>query len=127
MKYPKKQKKIISSTALIPQVWAYDGLTFGCGRPELIATDPNYRRRGLARIQVELFHKQSADRGDLLQVITGIPWYYRQFGYEMALDLGGGRLLPVAAIREKSADQNEQYQLRRATLDDLPFLEKMYD
>ncbi len=123
---PKKQNKIVSSTALIPQVWAYDGLSFGCGRPDLIATDPNYRRRGLARLQTDLFHAQSAARGDLLQAITGIPWYYRQFGYEMALDLGGGRLLPIGIIKDKPVDQDEQYILQNATLDDLPFLESMY-
>jgi len=123
---PKKQNKIVSSMALIPQVWAYDGLTFGCGRPELLATDPKYRRRGLAHLQIDLFHAQSAAKGDLLQAITGIPWYYRQFGYEMALDLGGGRLLPIGKIKDKPVDQDEQYILRRATLDDLPFLETMY-
>ena len=64
---PKKQNKIVSSMVLIPQVWAYDGLSFGCGRPELIGTDPNYRRRGLARVQIDLFHAQSAVRDDLLQ------------------------------------------------------------
>ena len=121
-----KQNKIVSSMAMIPQVWAYDGLTFGCGRPELIATDPNFRRGGLARIQIELFHAQSSAKGDLLQAITGIPWYYRQFGYEMALDLGGGRLLPIDSVKDVTADKDEPYQWRKATRDDIPFLEKMY-
>ena len=74
---PKKQNKIVSSMTMIPQLWAYVGLTFGCGRPELIAIDPDYRRAGLVRRQFEHFHTQSAAGGDLIQAITGIPWYYR--------------------------------------------------
>ena len=41
----------------------------------------------LSRIQFEEVHKWSAERGETVQAITGIPFYYRQFGYEMALDL----------------------------------------
>ena len=41
------------------------------------------------RKQFDVIHAVSAQRGELMQGITGIPWYYRQFGYEMALDLEG--------------------------------------
>jgi hypothetical protein len=85
--------RIISSLNLISQTWAYDGIPFAVGRPELVATLPEYRRRGLVRQQMALIHQKSAARGELVQAITGIPWYYRQFGYEMGLDLGGGRQL----------------------------------
>ena len=46
------QGRIVSAAVLISQVWSYDGLRFGCGRPELIATDEPYRRRGLVREQM---------------------------------------------------------------------------
>ena len=42
-------------------------------------------------------------RGELVQGITGIPYYYRQFGYEMALDLGGGRMCYAPQIPELKA------------------------
>ena len=42
--------------------------------------------RGLARAQMELLHRWSADRGEKVIGITGIPWYYRQFGDAMALE-----------------------------------------
>ena len=28
-----------------------------------------------------------------MQAITGNPWFYRQFGYELGLELGGGRVV----------------------------------
>ncbi len=61
------------------------------GRIELVGTDPAYRRQGLIRQQMDAIHKRSAAKGEMIQAITGIPWYYRQFGYEMALNLGGSR------------------------------------
>lgn len=52
---------------------------------------PEYRRRGLVRAQFDVIHQWSAARGQLVQVISGIPFYYCQFGYEMGLALSGGR------------------------------------
>ena len=82
---------IVSSLNLIPQTWTYGGIPFGVGRVELVGTLPEYRRRGLVRRQMEVVHAWSAARGHLAQAITRIPFYYRQFGYDMALGLGGGR------------------------------------
>ena len=48
-------RKIISSLCLISQTWADDGIPFKTGRAELVATDPDYRRRGLVRKQFESF------------------------------------------------------------------------
>lgn len=56
-----------------------------CGQPEYVATDPEHRRRRLVRHQLEAVHGWSEDRGDLVQVIVGIPYFYRRFGYETAL------------------------------------------
>jgi hypothetical protein len=83
-------RRIVSSLCLIPQTWSYEGIEFGVGRPELVATLPEFRDRGLVRLQFEEIHKWCVERGLPVQIITGIPYYYRLFGYEMALDLDGG-------------------------------------
>ena len=67
--------RIVSTLCLIPQTWTFDGIEFGVGRPELVCTLPEFRRRGLVRVQMEEVHKWSDERGDLVQVITGIPNY----------------------------------------------------
>ncbi|MGB3717852.1 MAG: GNAT family N-acetyltransferase [Candidatus Promineifilaceae bacterium] len=121
------QGRIVSAAVLISQVWSYDGLRFGCGRPELIATVVPFRRRGLVRAQMAAIHAKSASRGELVQAITGIPWLYRQFGYEMAVDLGGSRFLPISKIAKLPEGQTEEYTLRPATLDDIPDLDRLYD
>jgi Acetyltransferase (GNAT) domain len=122
-----RQRMIVSATDLLAQIWEYEGIAFGVGRPELVATEPDHRNRGLVRAIFELIHARSAARGDMVQAITGIPFYYRQFGYEFALDLGGNRTVFMSAIPKLKAGEPELYGLRDATLDDLPQLVALYD
>jgi hypothetical protein len=111
---------------LISQTWAYEGIPFGVGRPELVGTLPEYRNRGLVRLQFDEVHKWSAERGELVQGITGIPFYYRLFGYEMGLELGGGRTGYEAQLPKLKEGENEPFTIRPASLDDIPFLMEVY-
>ncbi len=114
--------KIVSVTNLIDQVWSYGGIPFGVGRPESVGTLPEHRNRGLVRAQFDVLHAWSAERGHLVQGITGIPYYYRQFGYEMALDLSGGRIGYGQTIPALKAGEVEAYRFRAVTEADLSFI-----
>ncbi len=117
----------VAATCLMDQEWEYDGVPFPVGRPEIVATLPGYRERGLVRAIFELIHARSAQNGHMAQGITGIEYYYRQFGYEYALDLGGDRSVYFGAIPQLKADQPEPYALRDATLADLPQVRALYE
>jgi GNAT superfamily N-acetyltransferase len=119
--------RIVSSLNLIPQTWTYEGIEFGVGRPELVGTAPEFRGRGLIRAQFEEIHKWSAERGDRVQAITGIPYYYRQFGYEMALDLAGRRFGYEANVPKLKEGEEEPYHIRPAAETDLPFIAEVYE
>jgi hypothetical protein len=121
-----KQNRIVSSLNLISQRWTYDGVPFNCGRPELVGTDPDYRERGLVRQQMEAVHAKSAGRGEMVTAITGIPWFYRQFGYEMALDLGGGKVFFWQRRGNYKPVKEAPYRMRAAALEDIPELEMLY-
>jgi GNAT superfamily N-acetyltransferase len=118
--------KIVSSLNLIPQTWEYAGVPFPVGRPELVGTHPDYRNRGLVRAQFEVVHQWCAERGLLVQAITGIPYYYRLFGYEMALNLGGGRNGYKVHVPKLKDGEEEPYQVRPAQEADLPFIAELY-
>lgn len=118
--------RIVSSLVLISQTWTYAGIPFGVGRPELVGTHPDYRRRGLVRAQMDAVHALSASRGELVTAITGIPWYYRQFGYEMTVELGGGREYFWARPGNDRPVEQEAYTVRPATADDIPLLAELY-
>lgn len=118
--------RIVSTLNMIPQTWTYEGIPFGVGRPELVGTLPEYRDRGLVRLQFEEIHRWGRERGDRLQVITGIPFYYRLFGYEMALDLSGRRLGYAANVPALKEGESEPVRIRPAGRADLPFVADLY-
>ena len=119
--------KIVSSLNLISQTWTYAGIPFKVGRPELVGSLPEYRNRGLVRHQFDVIHQWSAERGEKVQAITGIPYYYRLFGYEMALNLGGGRAgFPTHIPRLKEGEQ-EPYHIRPAIEEDVAFIARLYE
>jgi GNAT superfamily N-acetyltransferase len=122
-----RTKAIVSALCLISQTWTYAGIPFGVGRVEIVATRPEMRRRGLIRAQFDVVHRWSEERGHKMQAITGIPNYYRQFGYEMALELEGGRGCYPPQVPKLKEGEEEPYLVRPARVEDIPFLSEVYD
>lgn len=123
----RRSGKIVSSANLISQTWSYEDIPIKVGRPELVGTDPQYRNRGLVRKQFDVLHACSEERDELLQAITGIPYYYRLFGYEMAVPLEMGRAYAVPQqIPKLKEGESEPYQIRPAVESDIPFLVDCY-
>jgi GNAT superfamily N-acetyltransferase len=118
--------QIVSSLTLLSHTCTYAGIPFGVGRPEFVATDPAYRRRGLIRAQMETIHAWSEARGDKMQVIGGISNYYRQFGYEYALEMDYRRIGFTSYVPRLKEGESEPYRIRPATPDDAPFVAQTY-
>jgi GNAT superfamily N-acetyltransferase len=117
----------VAAACLMAQTWRYEGIPLPVGRPEIVAVAPEYRDRGLMRAIFALLHARSAARGDLALGITGIYHYFRQFGYEYALDLSGGPDVALSALPALEADAAEPYILRLATVADIPRLMALYE
>lgn len=117
---PAKDDLLVSATLLIPQTWCYDGADIAVGRPELVGTHPEYRNRGLVRALFEAVHERSALLGHQLQAITGIPYFYRQFGYTMAVELGQRAVFHLSALPDLEPDYKPAFTLRPATTEDIP-------
>ena len=116
---------IASTTTYLTQTWSYDGVEFEIGRAEIVGTDREYRNRGLIREQFELLHRWAEERSHLVQVVLGIPSYYRLFGYEYALPAEGGRYTPIASLPGWGGNEERKFQLRDATEDDVPFITRV--
>lgn len=119
--------RIAACCFLIRQTWTYGGITFSVGRPELIATGDDYRGLGLVRAQLTEAHSHGETLGDLVQVITGIPWFYRQFGYEPAITTAALHTIAPADVAALPAGHTEPISLRPATDSDLPALTRYYE
>ncbi|MFC2037860.1 GNAT family N-acetyltransferase, partial [Chloroflexota bacterium] len=57
----------------------------------------------------------------------GIPWYYRQFGYEMVMTLGGGRVGYEPQVPKLKDGEADPYRVRPAKEADLPFIAQVYE
>jgi hypothetical protein len=117
---------IVSTLCLIPQTWTYAGLPLSVGRPELVGTHPAYRNRGLVRAQFELIHRWADAQDMALLAISGIPWFYRQFGYEMAVDLSAGQVGYRGMLPRLKEGEVEPFRIRPATGDDASFIAAVY-
>ncbi len=116
--------QVVSSLCLIPWTWRYEDVDVPAGEMGIVGTLAAYRRRGLVRAQVDYFKRRLRERGCLLSHIQGIPYYYRQFGYEYALPLEGGLRLET---RHVPTPPDAPFTFRLATQDDLPTLMRLYD
>ena len=117
----------VACTCLWRNRWDYEGIPFDVGQPEIVASDPAYRNRGLIRALFEMVHARSESEGHLVQGITGIPYFYRQFGYEYALDLDGKKRVYISQIPQVKEGEPEPFALRPAIEADLPFIKELYN
>jgi len=123
----KEGNPLVACTCLWRLEWEYEGIAFGVGQPEFVVTHPDYRNRGLIRKLFEMVHARSEAEGHLAQAITGILYFYRQFGYEYALELEGRRVTYLSLIPRAQESTPEPYSLRVATPEDIPLLIELYN
>ncbi|GAB3756699.1 GNAT family N-acetyltransferase [Microlunatus parietis] len=84
-------ERVVSTATLLDEVIRVGDVLLPAGQVELVATDRAYEGRGLVRALMAWAHRRSAARGQLLQIMIGIPYFYRLFGYEYAIDINPAR------------------------------------
>jgi predicted N-acetyltransferase YhbS len=104
--------EIISSLLLLPWTLSYGGVSLPVGEMGMVGTLESHRGQGLVRAQTAYFMQRLVERGCLLSLIQGIPYFYRQFGYEYAMPLEGGLRL---SGRELPAPPEAAFTFRPAT------------
>lgn len=121
-------RKVVSSICLIPWTWQYEDVELKAGEMGIVGTLEGYRRRGLIRTQVTRHAELLREGGYDLGHIQGIPYFYRQFGYEYAIPLEGGWRFDLHLMPERSVGrQQPAFSMRPATLDDVHTLMRLYD
>jgi predicted acetyltransferase len=83
----KHRKKMVACLNLIPSKWSIGGIPLKVAELGCVATLPEHRHQGLQRRLMTGYHRRVEEEGYDLSAIEGIPYYYRQFGYEYALPL----------------------------------------
>jgi predicted acetyltransferase len=83
----KHHEKIVTGLNLIPLEWSIGGVPLKVAEMGCVATLREYRHHGLQKKLVKEFDRQVVEQEYDLCAIEGIPYFYRQFGYEYALPL----------------------------------------
>lgn len=94
--------RVVSTATLLDETVVLAGLPIPAGQVELVATDRDYEGRGLVRALMGWAHERSAGRGHLVQVLVGIPYFYRQFGYQYTMPIPQHR--PVLTVPAMPGD-----------------------
>ncbi|KAK7038311.1 hypothetical protein R3P38DRAFT_2905563 [Favolaschia claudopus] len=123
-------EKVVALVYYLPGEIAFDSdavrLPYGCAH--IVACKKAYRGRtgdeSIIHALFAMINARAVADGCPLFVMPGIPSYYRMHGYEYALDMGLGLLTHAAALT-KAPEASSPYLLRRATLDDVPALDRM--
>ncbi|RUS21616.1 hypothetical protein BC937DRAFT_92097 [Endogone sp. FLAS-F59071] len=117
----KEDRPIIACAVLYQHELHYDSVSLNVGRPEFVLTDYRYRNRGLQRAVHDLLHAKCEARGDALTIIGGIKYFYKQFGYDYAVEMGGGFTTNVDAIPKLKGGEIESIEIVDAQPDDAHF------
>jgi len=90
--------RMVATLNLIPMIWSLEGVPLSVAEMGLVATHPKYRHRGLQRLLNTEFDKRLVEDGYDLAAIEGIPYFYRQFGYEYSVTLDEWASIPLAKL-----------------------------
>jgi predicted N-acetyltransferase YhbS len=113
--------RVVSTATLLRETVQVDGVRLPAGQVELVATEPSHEGRGLVRALMALAHERSRARGDVMQVMIGIPYFYRQFGYEYSMRIHDARALHTVPAADPSLT------VRVATAADIAAMARLED
>jgi predicted N-acetyltransferase YhbS len=113
--------EVVATATLLDETVHLAGTAIPTGQVELVATHRDHEGRGLASALMGWAHERSRARGHLLQVMIGIPYFYRRFGYEYV------QPIPTWHPLTERPGPVPDVTVRRATTADLPELQRLQD
>ncbi len=113
--------EVAATATLLDEEVRVGSVRLPAGQIELVAAALRYEHRGYVRALTNWCHEKSAARGHLVNVMIGIPNFYRQFGYHYSI--------PMHAWSESLGppDGAPPLTARLATPADLPSLQRLQD
>ena len=97
----KQKNRAVAGLLLVPQVWKLGEVELKVAEMGCVGTDPEHRRKGIQWILNSEFDKYARETGFDLCALAGIPYFYRQFGYQYAVELNYSTELKVEELPDK--------------------------
>jgi hypothetical protein len=99
--------EVVSCVILLQGAWTLGGISFPSTEMEAVGTLMPYRYRGHMHFLNDAFEKRVAELRPVIQAIAGIPYFYRNFGYEYAAALGGGYPISINVLPKLPEGEQE--------------------
>ncbi|MHA1137848.1 MAG: GNAT family N-acetyltransferase [Candidatus Thorarchaeota archaeon] len=122
--------QIVTALNSIPSTWNYEDIPLRNLELGWVGTLKEYRRRGLNKLLFthfdNLLHSYPYD----ISTIQGIPYYYRQFGYDFVIPMDHTvwlRTNQMQPIDEKNSPEYMKLNIRPAEKKDLPSMMDLLD
>ncbi|MHA3963526.1 MAG: GNAT family N-acetyltransferase [Candidatus Thorarchaeota archaeon SMTZ1-45] len=107
--------EVVSCVMLLQNAWTLDGIEVPSVEMEAVGTLNAYRYRGHIHLLNEKFEERAAQLHPVIQTIAGIPYFYRNFGYEYAARLGGGYAVNPSLIPKIPEGEREPVTFKAVT------------
>ncbi len=117
-------EKVVSSINISPQEWHFGNIILPICEMGFVGTLEEYRGSGLVKELNTLYEQIMVERGYLISVIRGIPYYYRSLGYEFAIPLDYRLLLNRSKIPKEALDH---IKIRQVNSNELDIIREMYE
>ncbi|MHA2006316.1 MAG: GNAT family N-acetyltransferase [Promethearchaeota archaeon] len=118
-----RKNKVVSLLSLVPSEWQIEDTVLPVCEMEFVGTLEEYRKKGFIKILNKLYETIMTQNNYILSVIRGIPYFYRELGYEYVSSLDERIAIPVSKISKK---KYKKLNIRSANVDDIPFIEAKY-
>ncbi|NJM09043.1 GNAT family N-acetyltransferase [Candidatus Gracilibacteria bacterium] len=119
-------QRVAASLCLLPWTLRYGVVQLRAAEMGIVGTAEDFRRRGLVKALNKRFNEVLLRDSFDLSIIQGIPYFYRQFGYEYAMPLELWCRVELHQFRAL-AENERTFSVRRASDADLPQLERLYN
>ena len=124
------KNKIVSALNSIPFIWHYEDIPLRNLELGWVGTLKEYRRRGLQRSLYSHFNKVLIEGNYDISSIQGIPFFYRQFGYDFVIPLDHTvwiRTTQISPVDDKNPPEYMKLKIRKAEKKDLPSMIGLFD
>ncbi|KAJ7031272.1 hypothetical protein C8F04DRAFT_1186122 [Mycena alexandri] len=122
-------ERVVALVYLLPTEFSFDSdaVRVPVGRTRIVACQRAYRGETVMKALFDMVNARAAATGCAFMLASGAPGYYRTYDYEYAINVGRGLVTHVSDLRPYTppADDPFSYNLREATLDDLPAIERL--
>ncbi len=122
--------KIVTALNSIPFVWNYEDIPLNNLELGWVGTLKEYRRKGLNKLLYTHFDNLLLSGNYDISTIQGIPYYYRQFGYDFVIPMERTvwtRTNQIQPFDEKNPPEYMKLKVRLAEKKDIPSMMNLLD